>query len=71
MELPGDQACFPADIRSMASALGARDLTVEKVGGTHFGGPLAKGETAGSSLAGEVIGAWLRERFPAGQVSAR
>lgn len=71
VELSGDQACFPADIRAMTGALGAEDLTVEKVAGTHFGGPLVSGGTAGSTLAGQVIGAWLRERFPAGEVSAR
>jgi hypothetical protein len=71
IELSGDQACFPADIEAMAAAIGADDRSVQKVEGTHFGGALVNGGTAGSTLAGEVIGAWLQDRFPAGKVSAR
>jgi hypothetical protein len=63
LELTGDQAAFPADSRAMTDALGAADLTVDRVRGTHFGGPVAPGEPAGSQLAGERITAWLRERF--------
>lgn len=67
IELSGDQACFPADIAAMAGALGADDLTVEQVDGTHFGGPLEPGGTAGTTLAGEVVGTWLTKRFAAGR----
>lgn len=58
-----DQAAFPADSRAMIAALGAADLTVDRVRGTHFGGPVAPGGPPGSQLAGERISAWLRERF--------
>jgi hypothetical protein len=64
VELSGDQACFPDDIRAMTKALGAHDLTVTRVAGTHFGGPIAKGEPTGASLAAAEIGGWLQERFP-------
>jgi hypothetical protein len=62
IELTGDQAAFPDDSRSMVDALGAADLTHVAVRGTHFGGPIAKGEPAGSDLAGHQIRAWLEER---------
>jgi hypothetical protein len=39
------------------------------VAGTHFGGPIARGEPAGSSLAAARIGAWLAERYPVGAVT--
>jgi hypothetical protein len=63
LELTGDQAAFPADSRAMTDAVGAADLTVDTIRGTHFGGPVAPGETPGSRLAGERISAWLGERF--------
>ncbi len=64
VELTGDQACFPADVRAMAGALGAGDLTVRSVRGTHFGGAIAQGEPTGASLAAAEIGGWLADRFP-------
>lgn len=63
IELSGDQACFPADIEAMAGALGANDLTLATVAGTHFGGPAAAGAPSGASLAAVEIGAWLADRF--------
>jgi hypothetical protein len=64
VELSGDQACFPGDIDTMAKSLGADDLTLTKVAGTHFGGPISKGAPTGASLAAEQIGPWLADRFP-------
>lgn len=64
IELSGDQACFPADIAEMSAALGASDLTTARVAGTHFGGPIAKGEPTGAALAAAEIGDWLQARFP-------
>lgn len=64
VELTGDQASFPADARAMTDALGATDRTHRRVRGLHFGGPIGAGEPTGSGLAAEVIGAWLKERFP-------
>jgi hypothetical protein len=65
VELTGDQACFPSDLRSMTAALGATDLTTCAVRGTHFGGAIGPGEPTGASLAAAEIGGWLEKRFPA------
>jgi hypothetical protein len=62
LEFTGDQASFPADIARMSSALGASDLTVDAVAGTHFGGPIEKGAPTGTSLAAGKIAAWLTAR---------
>jgi hypothetical protein len=62
LEFTGDQASFPADIARMSSALGASDLTVDAVAGTHFGGPIEKGAPTGTSLAAVKIEAWLKAR---------
>lgn len=59
----GDQASFPNDLRHMGDALGAADITVDDVRGTHFGGPVGPGEPAGSTLAGARLEPWLAERF--------
>ncbi|MFD3589502.1 hypothetical protein [Streptomyces sp. NPDC058683] len=64
IELTGDQAAFPGDALAMMEGFGSADKTHERVPGLHFGGPLAPGEPTGSSLAGDVIGTWLAERFP-------
>jgi hypothetical protein len=74
VELSGDQASFPADTAAMSAAFHARasatgDFTSARVAGTHFGGPIAKGEPTGSSLAAAEIGAWLAERYPIGAVT--
>lgn len=66
VELSGDQACFPSDAARMAVGLGADDLTVTEVRGTHFGGALGNGEPSGASLAAAEVGGWLEKRFPAG-----
>lgn len=63
MELSGDQACFPADITRMNAALGAEDLSVGKVRGTHFGAPLDPGEPTGYHLAASEMAEWLRKRY--------
>jgi hypothetical protein len=63
LEVTGDQAAFPADSRRMAGALGASDLTTERVRGLHFGGPLAEGEPTGNELAAQEIASWLADRF--------
>lgn len=64
VELTGDQACFPADALAMVDSFGSDDVTHRRVRGLHFGGPISKGEPTGSSLAAEVIGDWLAQRFP-------
>jgi hypothetical protein len=63
LEFTGDQASFPADITAMSDALAARDLTVDAVPGTHFGGPIRSGAPTGTSLAATRIEDWLRQRF--------
>jgi hypothetical protein len=66
IEFAGDQASFPADIAAMSAALGADDLTVAAVDGTHFGGPLHKGGPTGAELAAREVRSWLADRFGVG-----
>ncbi|MEN0136005.1 MAG: alpha/beta hydrolase [Rhodococcus sp. (in: high G+C Gram-positive bacteria)] len=63
IELTGDQACFPADAKAMATALGGDDVTHVQVRGKHFGAALTAGEPTGATLAGEQLGHWLHERY--------
>lgn len=75
VELSGDQASFPADTKAMSAAFRARDSTTgdfssARVAGTHFGGPIAKDEPTGSSLAAAEIGGWLAGRYPVGAVTS-
>lgn len=63
LEFTGDQASFPDDIARTGAALGAADVTVTAVRGTHFGGPIAPGEPTGSSLAAARIRTWIDDRF--------
>ena len=63
IEVTGDQAAFPADSRAMVQALGPVDLTHRTIRGLHFGGAIAKDEPTGNELAGDVIAAWLGDRF--------
>jgi pimeloyl-ACP methyl ester carboxylesterase len=64
LEFTADQASFPADISAFAAALGADDLTVDAVPGTHFGGPARPDAPPGHQLAAGVIENWLSARFP-------
>ncbi len=64
-EYTGDQSAFPGTIQEILGWLGATDLAHERVRGTHFGGPVKKGEPTGGELAAPVLNAWLAERFPA------
>ncbi|MFI7061352.1 alpha/beta hydrolase [Kribbella sp. NPDC050124] len=61
LEFTGDQASYPIDIAAMRAALGASDLSVRSVPGTHFGGPITKGAPTGTSLAAATIESWLRD----------
>ncbi len=61
LEFTGDQASYPDDISRFGTLLGASDLTVDVVRGTHFGGAIAQGEPLGNELAAGRILAWLRE----------
>jgi hypothetical protein len=63
LEFTGDQASYPSDIAAMGEALGADDLTVGAVDGTHFGGALRAGGPTGAQLAAERMLQWLSERF--------
>ena len=69
VELSGDQASFPADTAAMLAAFGAKDVSHARVAGTHFGGPIAKGQPTGSSLAASAIGDWLASRYPVGELT--
>ncbi|GAA0274504.1 alpha/beta hydrolase [Cryptosporangium japonicum] len=64
LEFTGDQASFPPDIVAFSKALGASDLTVDAVAGTHFGRPLTEDTPSGNELASAVIQQWLAPRFP-------
>ncbi|MFG1926033.1 alpha/beta hydrolase [Cryptosporangium sp. NPDC048952] len=64
LEFTGDQASFPSDIAAFSGALGAADLTVDAVPGTHFGRPLTEDAPSGNELASQVIEKWLTPRFP-------
>lgn len=63
LEFTGDQASFPSDIAAMSSALGAEDLTVAAVEGTHFGAPLHSSGPTGAELAARRMRLWLEQRF--------
>ncbi len=63
VELTGDQASYPSDTAAFADALGASDLTVDAVDGTHFGGPIRPGEPTGYDNAMTVLAPWLAQRF--------
>jgi hypothetical protein len=62
VEFTGDQASYPHDIARYASLLGAQDLTVAAVDGTHFGGPVEPGAPSGYRLAAGLLAPWLSER---------
>ena len=53
------QATSPAT----ATLLGTDDVTVDSVAGTHFGGPIGRGEPTGTELAADVMQRWLDLRF--------
>ena len=53
----------------MTAALGADDLSVGRVRGTHFGGAIADGQPTGASLAAAEMGGWLEKRFPVGSAT--
>jgi hypothetical protein len=63
LEYTGDQASYPSDIARTREALGAADLTVDAVPGTHFGGRLRDGMPTGTSLAAEAVEGWIADRF--------
>jgi hypothetical protein len=63
-EFTGDQSAFPSTIREIYDGLASSDKRHERVRGTHFGGPGAKGEPTGGENAAPVINGWLAERFP-------
>ncbi len=68
VELTGDQACFPADAKATASAVGSDDVTHIRVAGRHFGAPIVEGATSGATQAGTAMTHWLGQRFPSGLV---
>jgi hypothetical protein len=71
VELSGDQACFPADARAIANAIGSDDVTHVAVAGKHFGAPLMDGATSGATLAGAAMTRWAGERFPSAASDVR
>lgn len=64
VEYTGDQATFPSVARQMFDAIGSSDKQYERAPGTHFGGPIRDGARPGGEYAGEILSAWLGDRFP-------
>jgi hypothetical protein len=62
LEYSGDQASFPSDTARFAALLGAQDLEVDVVDGTHFGGGLTDDGPTGNELAARRFGSWLAAR---------
>jgi pimeloyl-ACP methyl ester carboxylesterase len=62
LEFTGDQASFPADIALYGKVIGATELTVAAVDGTHFGDRLSEGTPTGNELAAERILSWIAKR---------
>jgi len=63
IEYTGDQACFPADVRTIYDAIAARDKQHLRIRGDHHGRALQEGEEPGRYRAGRELAAWLRQRF--------
>ena len=62
IEYTGDQCTFPADITAIRGQIGSRDVEFTRIRGNHHGMALAEGDPPGRDVAGQRIGAWLRER---------
>lgn len=62
LEYSGDQASFPSDIARFADLIGADDLEVDVVDGTHFGGGLSKDGPTGNELAAARLEKWIADR---------
>jgi hypothetical protein len=64
VEYTGDPACFPSVVRDIYAAIGSCDKRHERVRGDHHGRSLAADEEPGRYVAGRLLQAWLREKFP-------
>ena len=64
VEYTGDPACFPSVIREIYSAVGSSDKRHERVRGDHHGRALTADEEPGRYIAGRLLQAWLREKYP-------
>jgi hypothetical protein len=64
VEYTGDPACFPSVIREIYFAIGSSDKRHERVRGDHHGRALIADEEPGRYIAGRLLQAWLREKFP-------
>lgn len=63
LEYSGDQASFPSDTARFADLLGADDLEVDVVDGTHFGGGLTEDGPSGNELAAARLEQWIAARL--------
>jgi len=64
VEYTGDQACFPSDVKNIVDAIASADKSHHRVRGDHHGRALAPQEAPGRLEAGQLLAAWLRDRFP-------
>lgn len=60
VEYTGDQTTFPSTIVDIVTWIGSAGTQRMRIRGDHHGRPLAPGETAGRTLAGDAIADWLR-----------
>jgi hypothetical protein len=62
----GDAGIYPFAAQAVFDQCPAKDKTLARVDGDHFGFPLpSKPNGGGRGEAGKVVAGWLRERFPA------
>lgn len=64
VEYTGDQACFPSDVKNIVDAIASADKSHHRVRGDHHGRALTPQEAPGRLEAGQLLAAWLRDRFP-------
>lgn len=63
IEYTGDRAVQPAGARAIFESIGSADKVHERVRADHHGRALMAGEPSGRSIAGRMIGEWLKARF--------
>ncbi len=70
IDYTGDNSVFPGDIDAIQASIRSGDKTRHRVRGNHHGQSLRLDEPNGQDVAGELVVAWLKERFPAARAEA-